>query len=223
MKRYLLSGVAALVALVICAVPSGATVQGNYVEVRTADVYTGPCFANGQVGVEGRRAILAWTIKSGTWGGTDLGGLSVLAVVRAKDNLGDPYHNPYPAQAVLIVDQDANSAQRAALISFAHAAGGALVRNIVRIDAAPIAVAFGSGANHGQVSVTAGKLARIQTRSLCSGDVICGNEELYYPPLTKISGAIGAYTINEGFNGEGLGAVWNTSDDRSAYIGHFHI
>ncbi|MGH9359044.1 MAG: DUF1326 domain-containing protein [Terriglobia bacterium] len=223
MKKLVMAGIAALIAMVVWAAPSSATVQGNYVEVRTADVYTGPCFANAQVGVEGRRAILAWNIKSGTWHGTDLSGLSVLAVVRAKDNLGDPYHNPYPARAVVIVDQRASAAQRAALVSFVHAAGGALARNIVQVDAAPITVAFGSGANHGRVSVMAGKLARIQTRSLCNGDVICGNEELYYPPLTKVSHAMAAYTVDEGFNGRGLGAVWNTSDDRSAYIGAFHI
>jgi len=223
MKGLLLGGIAALIVMVMWAIPSSASVQGNYVEVRTADVYTGPCFANAQVGLEGRRAILAWNIKNGEWQGVNLSGLSVLAVVRAKDNLGDPYHNPYPAKAIVIVDQRASAAQRAALISFVHAAGGLLVKNIVQVDAAPITVAFGSGMNHGRVSVVAGKLARIQTRSLCGGDVICGNEELYYPPLTKVSHAMAAYTVHEGFNGKGLGAVWNSSDDRSAYIGTFHI
>jgi len=32
-----------------------------------------------------------------------------------------------------------------------------------------------------------------------------------------------AYTVNERFSGKGLGAVWNSSDERSAYIGAFHI
>ncbi|HLI29676.1 MAG TPA: DUF1326 domain-containing protein, partial [Terriglobia bacterium] len=186
MKRLLWGGIGTLITMAIWAIPSSASVQGNYVEVRTADVYTGPCFANAQVGLEGRRAILAWNIKNGQWRGVNLSGLNVLAVVRAKDNLGDPYHNPYPAKTVVIVDQRASAAQRAALISFVRAAGGLLTKNIVQVDAAPITVAFGSGMNHGQVSVVAGKLARIQTRGLCNGDVICGNEELYYPPLTKV-------------------------------------
>ena len=29
------------------------SIYGNYVEARTADVYTGPCFANSEVGLDG--------------------------------------------------------------------------------------------------------------------------------------------------------------------------
>lgn len=221
MKRLITGGIVTLVALAVCAIPSIASIQGNYVEVRSADVYTGPCFANSEVGLEGRHAIVAWKIDQGEWHGTNLNGLSVIAVVKAKDNLGDPYHNPYPAESILIVDQRANAAQRDALISFAHAAGGKLVANVVRIDRAPISMDF--GAQHGTVLVKAGRLATIQTRSLCSGDSICGNEIRYYPPLTKVSQAMPAYTVNEAFNGSGLGVVWNSQDNRSAYIADFKM
>ncbi|MGH9469545.1 MAG: DUF1326 domain-containing protein [Terriglobia bacterium] len=221
MKRLITGGIVTLVALAVCAIPSIASVQGSYVEVRSADVYTGPCFANSEVGLEGRHAIVAWRISQGEWHGTNLSGLSVVAVVRAKDNLGDPYHDPYPAKSILIVDQRANAAQRDALISFAHAAGGQLVAHVVRVDRAPISMNF--GAQHGAVSVVAGRLATIQTRSLCNGDSICGNEIRYYPPLTKVSQAMPAYTVNEAFNGSGLGVVWNSQDDRSAYIASFKM
>ncbi len=222
MKRFRTAGIAAIAAVMLLAVSLSAAVQGNYVEVRTADVWTGPCFANSQVGIEGRRAILAWHINRGEWHGAKLDGLSVLAVVRAKDNVGDPYHNPYPAKAIVIVDQRANAAQRAALVSFVQAMAGKLAQNVVRVDSAPIAMAFGSGTNRGHVSVIAGNLARIETRCLCSGDTICGNEMLYYPPLIKVSNAMAAYTLDEGFNGKGLGAVWNNTDERSAYVASFH-
>lgn len=223
MKKLLIGGLTALMAMVVWAIPSSAAIQGNYVEVRTADVYTGPCFANSEVGVEGRRAIVAWKINQGEWHGTSLNGLSVIAVVDAKDNLGDPYHDPYPAKTIVIVDQHATSAQRQALVSFVQAAGGRLASHIVRVDRAPIQIDFGSGMNHGTVNVVAANLARIQTRSLCSGDSICGNEVRYYPPLTKISNAMPAYTVEESFNGTGLGVVWNRKDDRSAYVGTFRL
>jgi hypothetical protein len=209
--------------LAVCAIPSVAAIRGNYVEVRSADVYTGPCFANSEVGLEGRRAILAWSIGEGEWKGTALNGLSVVAVVSAKDNLGDPYHNPYPAEAVLIVDEHASPAQQQALISFAHAAGGKLVQHVVQVDRAPILMSFGDGMNHDSVSVTAGSLARIETRMLCSGDSICGNEVRYYPPLTKVSNAQPAYTLDEAFHGSGLGVVWSRKDDRSAYVATFDM
>lgn len=223
MKKLSASMVVALMALAVWAIPSSASVLGQYVEVRSADVYTGPCFANSEVGLEGRHAILVWTIRQGAWRGTNLSGLSVVAVVDAKDNLGDPYHNPYPAKSILIIDQRANAAQRNALVSFVTAAGGPLIAHIVRVDRAPIRVEFGKGMNHGSVSVVAGNLARIQTRSLCAGDMICGNEVRFYPPLTKVSGAMPAYTVEQAYSGRGLGVEWNRRDDRSAYVANFKL
>ncbi len=223
MKRLISGGLASLLMAVFWVVPSSAAIRGRYVETRTADIYTGPCFANSQVGLAGRRAILAWDIQQGTWQGTDLSGLHVVAVVRAKDNLGDPYHNPYPARSVLIVDQRASAAQVRALESFVRSAGGPLVKDVVRVYRAPIQMAFGNGMDDGQVTVQAGNLAWIRTRLLGSMDKICGNEMCYYPPLTKVAHAMPAYSLDEAYTGAGLGAVWNLHDTRSAYIGTFNV
>ena len=85
-------------------------IQGDYLETRSADVYTGQCFANGEVNLVGNQAILAWHVRRGSWDGVRLDGLTVAAAVRARGTLGDPYENPYPAQAVLIVDEQASAA-----------------------------------------------------------------------------------------------------------------
>ncbi|HET9320816.1 MAG TPA: hypothetical protein VFO27_13610, partial [Bryobacteraceae bacterium] len=45
-------------------IPSN-SIYGNYVEARTADVYTGPCFANSEVGLEGQLAVLGWKVTKG--------------------------------------------------------------------------------------------------------------------------------------------------------------
>src|ERR1700694_2601536 len=95
------------VILVISASADAQQIRGEYLETRSADVYTGSCFANGEVNLVGNEAILAWHVQSGTWDGTQLDGLTVAAAVRARATLGDPYANPYPAQAVLIVDEQA--------------------------------------------------------------------------------------------------------------------
>lgn len=71
-------------------------IRGDYLETRSADVYTGQCFANGEVNLVGNEAILAWQVRSGSWDGVPLQGLIVTAVVRAQGTLGDPYENPYP-------------------------------------------------------------------------------------------------------------------------------
>ena len=77
-----------------------------------------------EVGLTGQEAILAWKVQEGDWKGVPLSGLSVVAVVRANATLGDPYHDPYPARSVLIVDSRASSQQRTALAAFAESMAG---------------------------------------------------------------------------------------------------
>src|SRR3977135_788080 len=108
-------------------------IHGDYLETRSADVYTGQCFANGEVNLVGNEAILAWHVQSGSWGGVPLQGLTVAAAVRAKGTLGDPYENPYPAKAVMLVDDQATVPQQAALVNFAKRMGGELLNNVEQV------------------------------------------------------------------------------------------
>ena len=94
---------------------------------------------------------------------------------------------------------------------------------MVRVETASIALEVGEGDNHGSVKMAAGDLARIETRSLCQGDHLCGNEEVYYPPLTKVAHAMPAYTLEESFHGQGLGVVWQREGARSAFVGSFSL
>src|SRR6516225_5902260 len=113
------SGVFAAALAFLGVVAAQAKVNGDYVESHSADVYTGQCFANGEVGLSGDQAILAWHIRSGSWDGVKLDGFSVVAAVKANATLGDPYADPYPAKSVLIIDQRANAQEREALAAFA--------------------------------------------------------------------------------------------------------
>ena len=69
--------------LVLAAAPAEA-VSGYYLEARTSDVYTGPCYANSEVNLVGKEAILAWRVEEGSWDGVDLADLSVVAVVSTR-------------------------------------------------------------------------------------------------------------------------------------------
>ncbi|MFZ1142229.1 MAG: DUF1326 domain-containing protein, partial [Candidatus Sulfotelmatobacter sp.] len=113
-------------------------IRGDYLETRSADVYTGQCFANGEVNLVGNEAILAWHVQSGSWDGVPLQGLTVAAAVRANGTLGDPYENPYPARAVLLVDDQANAKQQAALRNFAQQMGGELLKNVEQVIPTPM-------------------------------------------------------------------------------------
>ena len=159
MRRKLTAGVMGLLLVAALEVSARAAIRGDYVEVRSADVYAGHCYANSEVGMEGKEALMAWKIQAGDWQGVDLSGLAVVAVVRANATLGDPHHNPLPARAVLILDSRSNDSQRAALASFAQAMAGPLLANIVRVDTAPISMESDNG--NAVVRLEAGSLARL--------------------------------------------------------------
>ncbi len=219
--RKVISSLAAVLLLSVWAVPGTAALKGDYIEARSSDVFTGPCFAMSEVSLTGQEAIMAWKVREGDWNGVSLNGLSVVAVVKASATLGDPYHNPYPAQSVLIVDSHANGEQRAALEAFAKSEAGSLLAHVVRVEAAPIQMTVEHGDMHGTARLVAGSLAQIETRSLCQGDHLCGNETVYYPPLVTLSHSMPAFTLASSFSGPGLGEVWKNVDKRSAFVGSF--
>ena len=218
LRIYSLAGIFVL-ATATAGLASG--IVGDYLETRSADVYTGSCIANSEVGLSGDEAIVAWHIRDGNWEGVSLKGLSVVGVVKANATLGDPFHNPYPAKAVLILDAAASSEQKAALQSFAHSMAPELLKNVVQLEIAPIKMEVGEGMPHGCAKLEAGSIAKIETRCLGGKDHLCGNELTYYPPLVAVDHAMPAFTLLEEFTGEGLNVNWQLADRRSAFIGSF--
>ena len=213
-------GIALLVGLSAAAYAAG--IDGDYIETRSADVYTGPCFANGEVGLLGNQAILGWKVREGRWGNVSLDGLTVVGVVRAGATLGDVYSDPYPAKAVLFVDQAANDEQRAALVEFAKSMGGRLLENVVEVKVAPISLEVGADGQHGSAVLTAGNLVTVRTRSLSHKDHFCGNEITYYPPLTgNLSHAMPVFALANEYAGNALDTQWRLHNRRSAFLGTF--
>lgn len=215
----------ALSALALAAGPA-IDVSGDYVEARTADVYTGPCFANSEVQLVGNLAVQGWKINKGVWNGVTLDGLAVVAAVRANSTLGDQTGSPYPVKALLVVDKQANLEQRAALRAFAQRMTGDLLQDIVRIEAMPIEFTVEDENIHARkVRLAAGTLASIRTRAINAGDHICSNEETWYQPLSKLDHAMAAYALDHRFAGtpNGLNASWSSPDKRSAFVGTFHL
>lgn len=205
-------------------IPSTHTVQGSYIEARTADVYTGPCFANSEGGQMGELAVFGWKIEKGAWQGVSLDGLSVVAAVRASHTLGDVYQTAYPAKAVLIIDEKATLEQRLALRSFAQKMGGQLLEDIVKVTYEPVALSFKDNNIHTMnATLTAGSLTKIQTRAMNEGDHVCRNEEVWYAPLNPTTHAMAAVTVSHKYNGEGLGVKWSSPDKRSAFIASFQV
>jgi len=218
--RYQLSIIIVLFLMLLSIVASAQQIRGDYLETRSADVYTGQCFANGEVNLVGNEAILAWRVQSGSWDGVPLEGLTVAAAVRAKGTLGDPYENPYPAKSVLLVDDQASAQQRTALTNFAKHMGGELLNNVEQVI--PVQMELEVNAeHHGAAMLRAGRFATVQTRSIGDKDHLCGNEETYYPPLTQLSHSMPAVALTDSYSGPGLGTSWDLHGKRSAFVGTF--
>ena len=214
-----------LFALVLfSAAPAMAQIRGDYVEFRTADVYTGPCFANGEVNLTGNEAVLAWHVEKGVWAGQRLDGLSVVAVVRANATLGDPFTSPLPAKAVLIVDAGATQAQRAALVSFAQAQTAGLLNELVAVETSRILFEVNVGGRHGYATLEAANLTSLSTRAISSSDLLCHNEEVYYPPLAaNLTHAMPAVATRSSYQGNHLGVRWSDAGRRSSFVGTFAL
>ena len=195
-------------------------IDGVYIETRTCAVYTGPCFANAEVGLSGRNAIMAWSIEEGQQEGVSLKGLNVVMVLDASQTLGfRGIDGPQKLKSVILVDQRADAQQRQALVNFAKKHAGRAGQYVVRIDTAPINMSLDKEALRG--SLEAGKNLKLTTRKARPTDCICSNESAYYPPLVKLKTFVPGVTIEGYFKGRGLGSRWSTPGDRSSYMATF--
>lgn len=194
-------------------------ISGTYLETRTCQVYTGPCFANGEMGVTGQDAIMAWNIEEGKQQGVDLAGLNVVVVVNASNTLGHFGMKGLNVKSVILVDDKANAVQRKALIEFAKKNSGKAGQSVVRIDSKPIKMSLDTLELNAKLE--AGKEVKIVTRKARLGDCICSNESAFYPPLAKVEHYAPGVTLEGYFKGRGLGSRWSTPDARSAYMATF--
>ena len=222
MKTFLPTSILAL-ALASAAIANDRAdaLSGDYLEVRTCDVYTGPCFANAEVGLDGMEGMLVWSVREGSWKGVQLDGLSVIAVLRVNGTLGDISVEPRRGAAMIIVDQRADERQRQALESLARTRAAKLIREVASVRVAEIDAQIGGCTETGCASVKAGNLVAIKTRCLCEQDHLCGNEEVYYPPLTKTLKPVAAYTEIAALRAKDLGVTFESTNIRSAFLGSF--
>ena len=97
----------------------------------------------------------------------------------------------------------------------------ALLKHVVRVEAAPVQMEIGEGEQHGCAKLSAGTLVRIETRCIGGKDHLCGNEALYYKPLTDLTHAMPVFTLNDEFRGSGLGVNWRINNKSSGFVGTF--
>jgi hypothetical protein len=216
-RAFVVAFAAALVSLPLAA---SAEVSGTYLEARTCQVYTGPCFANAEINLAGKDAIMAWSIAEGTHDGVDLAGLNVVMALRADKTFAHQgINDAQQLKSVIFVDERADSSQREALASFAKAHAGRAGETVVRVEQKPIQMSLDVLELRG--TLEAGKNVKLVTRKARPGDCICSNEVAFYPPLAEVENFAPGVTIEGEFSGGGLGSKWSIPDSRSAYMATF--
>src|ERR1044071_9463879 len=134
MKRSMF--VAAALALAVAPLAAGGkgTLTGEYVEARTAEVFTGGCIMNSEAETMGKQAVLAWKVDRGSFNGITIDGLAVVAAMSGDRNLGmTEMGGEKPAvRTAMFVDQRANAAQQISLVAMASELSKGLVGTIVQ-------------------------------------------------------------------------------------------
>jgi hypothetical protein len=223
-----------VLALVGSSTAGAAGIRGDYIEARTADVFTGPCFSNAEVFIYGSQAVMAWKVTEGSFNGVDLSGLGVAAAVQGTTTFSED--DPDHARAILIVDEKADSRQRDALVALARSLAGRRLSHVVAVKAARISLKVEAHAMseadehpaHGMPQAPAASfwvpgLASIVTRPLDDRDHACGNEVIAYEPLSRGASVVPAYTLGHQFKGQGLSSTWDDPNCRSSFVGRFAL
>src|SRR6267143_3700185 len=181
MKRFWMLASILIVCVGAVALTSQAentSVNGDYVEVRTASVFAGACHYNGEVTTTGRDAMMAWNVTSGRWQGVDLTGVRAMAIVSADANLSD---NGAARQSEIVIDSSASRTQSLAILSALKDRYASSLGKIVSVRSAPIKFV-----RAGRTYSVAGDDAAIDVEAM-PNDLCCKMPNLvWYAPLVSL-------------------------------------
>jgi len=217
MKRAIaLAAVIGLASTVSIAAGGKGSVTGQYVEARTAEIFTGGCIMGSEAETMGKQAVLAWKVDHGTVNGVSVDGLSVVAALSGDKNLGlhEIGGDKAVVKSALYVDERANPAQRIALVALAHDLTKS-IGTIVAVTPAPIQFA---DAGH-EIHVATSNVA-LDVNKEMSHDPSCGAEQWFHP-LANVDEATMGVADQHSFSGSTLGTKWSDPNKRSAFYGTF--
>jgi hypothetical protein len=217
---------AAVITLCLHGSLAAGDIVGQYVESRSCDVYTGPCFGNAEMDLGGKEAVLAWRIEDGRWNGVSLAGRMVAVVAQSEKTMGDTGVFAMRAgriRSVILVDEAATAEQRQALVGFVQHVANALTKEVVAVRPVAMSLERSGSVQNGQSRFVAQGLANITTRAIQRGDCVCTNEDMFYRPFTKIRNVSPSVALVHEYTGADLGATWTLHGQRSAYAGTFRF
>lgn len=220
MRKVFIPSVVGLALVLTCGAALDASraeadgVRGVYVEARTASVFAGACHYNGELTTAGREAVLAWSVKEGSWGGVSLAGVRAVAVVGSEANLTD---SAATRRSELIVDGAASAAQAKAFARAVESAYGAVLGRIVEVRRAPV----GFSAEGKTFKVSAPGTASLDVEAM-PDDLCCRMPHMvWYAPLVPVEGRKVGYTRAASYAGGAVGEAWQRTGENGAFYGTF--
>jgi hypothetical protein len=217
MKRAIvLAAVVGLASTVLMASGGKESVSGQYVEARTAEIFTGGCIMGSEAETMGKQAVLAWKVDRGTVNGVSVDGLSVVAALAGDKNLGlhEIGGDRAVVRSVVYVDERANPVQRIALAALAHDLTKS-IGTIVSVTPAPITFS-----DAGQTIHVATSNVALDINKVMSHDPTCGATQWFHP-LASVDQATMGMADQNAFSGSTLGTKWSDPNKRSAFFGTF--
>ncbi len=198
-------------------VAGGNSITGQYVEARTAEVFTGGCIMSSEAETIGKDAVLAWKVDRGSFNGVSLDGLSIVAAVAGDKNLGIAEIGGGTAhvRSAVFVDARANAQQQMALVAMANELTKGMVSDVVAVTPAPIQ--FTDKGQEIDVQTTQVALA---VNKVMTHDPTCGAMQWFHAFVPSAHAEMGV-TERHAFTGTALGTKWSDPNKRSAFFGTF--
>ncbi len=190
--------------------------SGAYVEARTASVFAGACHYNGEFVTAGREALCAWRIDSGSFGGVDLAGVSIAAVIGADANLDE---RSAARRSVVHVDAGLDGVRAAAAVRWLATTRGDVLGTILEVRASPLSIAI-DGDAYAVASAGSFELsgALLPDRACCAMP-----QNVWYAPFEVLDrplvGLDDAFSVRE----PALDRAWSRPGENAAFTGRFGV
>ena len=192
------------------------TVQGEYIEARSASVYVGACHYGAEFVEGGKEATLVWNIQHGSWNDVSIDGLTVVAVVSAKSNLAIDTET---RKSVLYMDPSTTAEQRTALRDLLTTKQSDVLGEVVATQTATVEFAK-EGTKY---DVRVGEVLTLSAnRYPCAH---CTQpHQIWYEPLTAIQNAIVGKSEVYHYKDSHLPVTWHQGGTaNNVFVGSFSI
>ena len=185
----------------LATVVTTAEIEGEYLEARSVDVYTGACHFGSDYVEGGREATLVWQIESGTWNNVSLSGLTIVAVVSADQNLD---LNQNARRSVLYLDPQATPMQQQAVVDLMKTKRSTIVGQVVAVK--KVEIDFSKiGLNY---KLQVGRILALDVSRFPCYECTQPHQ-IWYRPLEKINQLIVGKSETYRYQDEVLSVRWN--------------